>query len=138
MDPVIHFEMPAQDKSRMVKFYESVFGWKTDQLGPEFGDYVIVTTTETDENRMIKTPGNINGGFYQSKPEDTHGHHPRLTIAVDDIHAAMKKVTAAGGKVLGGGFKAGEPDDIPGVGLYTAFIDTEGNEVSMLQPAPRS
>jgi len=30
----------------------------------------------------------------------------------------------------------GEPDDIPGVGLYCAFIDTEGNRLSMLQPNP--
>jgi len=42
----------------------------------------------------------------------------------------MSKVTAAGGKVLG------EPMDIPGVGRYVAFFDTEGNRVSMLQPLP--
>jgi 3-hydroxyisobutyrate dehydrogenase-like beta-hydroxyacid dehydrogenase len=33
-----------------------------------------------------------------------------------------------------GGMKPGEPDDIPGVGLYIAFTDTEGNRVSILQP----
>jgi hypothetical protein len=41
----------------------------------------------------------------------------------------MKSVEEAGGKVLG------EPMDIPGVGSYVAFVDTEGNRVSMLQPA---
>jgi predicted enzyme related to lactoylglutathione lyase len=41
----------------------------------------------------------------------------------------MKNVEEAGGKVLG------EPLDIPGVGLYVSFIDTEGNRVSMLQPS---
>jgi len=45
----------------------------------------------------------------------------------------MRKVTEAGGKVLGGQ-KPGEPDHIPGVGLYASFIDTEGNRVGMLQP----
>jgi predicted enzyme related to lactoylglutathione lyase len=45
----------------------------------------------------------------------------------------LKKVTEAGGKVLGGQ-KPGEPDEIPGVGLYASFIDTEGNRVSILQP----
>jgi predicted enzyme related to lactoylglutathione lyase len=30
--------------------------------------------------------------------------------------------------------KTGEPDEIPGVGLYAVFIDTEGNTVSLLQP----
>ncbi len=135
MDPVVHFEMPAEDKKRMIKFYESVFGWQTQQLGPEFGDYVVVTTTETDENQMIKTPGNINGGFYEKQPSDTHGQHPRIVIAVDDIRASMKKVEAAGGKIIGGGFQAGEPDDIPGVGLYISVLDSEGNEVALLQPS---
>lgn len=60
-----------------------------------------------------------------------------MVIAVPDIKEAMKKVIDAGGKVLGGLRAQGEPDDIPGVGLYVSFIDTEGNRVSILQPAPR-
>jgi len=27
----------------------------------------------------------------------------------------------------------GEPMDIPGIGLYAGFLDTEGNRVSLLQ-----
>ncbi|MBI4149590.1 VOC family protein [Candidatus Woesearchaeota archaeon] len=135
MNPVVHFEMPAADRSRMRKFYESAFGWQTNQLGPEMGEYVLVTTTETDENRMVKKPGTINGGFFQKTKPD---QHTRITIAVDDIRGAMKKVKNAGGKVLGGMQKPGEPDEIPGVGLYATFIDTEGNHVSMLQPTPRN
>jgi uncharacterized protein len=30
-----------------------------------------------------------------------------------------------------------EPTEIPGVGLWISFEDTEGNRVSMLQPNPR-
>ncbi|HJW85373.1 MAG TPA: VOC family protein [Candidatus Brocadiaceae bacterium] len=131
MNPVVHFEMPAEDKSRMSKFYERAFGWKTEQLGPEMGNYVLATTTETDENHMIKTPGHINGGFYEKNGPD---QHTRITIAVDDIREAMKKVEKAGGKVLGGMQTPGEPDEIPGVGLYAIFVDTEGNRVSLLQP----
>ena len=44
----------------------------------------------------------------------------------------MTNVAKAGGKV------EGEPLAIPGVGQYVAFFDTEGNRVSMLQPAPRN
>jgi hypothetical protein len=51
---------------------------------------------------------------------------------VDDIHAAMKQVAQAGGSVLG------EPMEIPGIGHYVSFMDTEGNRVSMLQPFARS
>ena len=47
MNPVVHFEMPAEDRDRMTRFYETTFGWKTEQLGPDMGDYVLVTTSET-------------------------------------------------------------------------------------------
>ena len=134
MDPVVHFEMPAEDRRRMADFYKRVFGWEAKMLGPEMGNYVTVSTSETGENGLPKQPGMINGGFFEKTKDN---QYPSITIAVDDIRAAMKKVTDAGGKVLGGSFKPGEPDDIPGVGLYSSFIDTEGNRVSMLQPAPR-
>jgi predicted enzyme related to lactoylglutathione lyase len=64
MNPVIHFEMPYDDRQRMAAFYEAAFGWQTNALG--------------------------------------------------------------------------EPMDIPGVGPYVSFFDTEGNRVSLLQPLPRS
>jgi hypothetical protein len=28
MDPVVHFEMPYDNRERMAKFYESAFGWQ--------------------------------------------------------------------------------------------------------------
>ncbi len=92
MNPVVHFEMPAEDRSRMRKFYESTFG-----------------------------------GFYP-KRDDWPAQYPSVVIAVDDIRGSRKKVEEAGGKVLG------EPMEIPGVGLYVSFFDSEGNRVSMLQP----
>jgi uncharacterized protein len=64
MNPVVHFEMPAEDKKRIAKFYSKAFGWKTKQLGPEMGEYVLVTTTETDEMGFPKEPGKINGVFF--------------------------------------------------------------------------
>ena len=126
MNPVVHFEMPAEDRKRMRQFYESIFGWKTEQLGPEMGDYVVVTTSETDESRRPTMPGTINGGF--PKKKDWPAQYPSVVIAVDDIQVSMKKIVTAGGSVLG------EPMQIPGVGLYVSFFDTEGNRVSMLQP----
>ncbi len=135
MNPVVHFEMPAKDKHRMRKFYETAFGWQTEQLGKEMGEYVLVTTTERDaKTGLPKRPGAINGGFYQ-RTDDPLSQYPSVVIAVDDITRAMKKVEEAGGKVLGGQVP-GKPDEIPGVELYASFIDTEGNRVSMLEPAP--
>ena len=127
MNPVVHFEIPAEDKNRMADFYTKAFDWKIQMLGPDMNDYVLVTTTEPGEDGRPKNPGAINGGFYK-KSADMPGQYPSDVIAVGDIKAAMKKVTEAGGKVLG------EPMEIPGYGLYISFFDTEGNRVSMMQP----
>jgi uncharacterized protein len=126
MNPVVHFEMPAEDRKRMSEFYTKAFGWQTQQLGPEMSNYVLVTTTESDNNGP-KRPGAINGGFF-AKSDDMPAQYPSVVIAVDDINQSMKKVAQSGGRVLG------EPMDIPGVGKYVSFFDTEGNRVSMLQP----
>ena len=130
MDPIVHFEMPYDNRTRMGKFYESVFGWQTQMLGEDMGNYVLATTTETGESGPQR-PGAINGGFSPKKP-DWPAQHPSVVIAVDNVKESIKKVIDAGGKVLG------EPMDIPGVGQYVSFIDTEGNRVSMLQPIPRN
>src|ERR1700751_2723275 len=124
MDPVVHFEMPAEDRKRMAQFYSKVFGWKTELLGPEQGEYVLATTTETARNGRPKAPGAINGGFFPKKP-DWPGPFPSVVIAVGDVKKAMKKVTDAGGRILG------DPMEIPGVGQYVSFFDSEGNRVSL-------
>jgi len=130
MNSVVHFEMPAEDRNRVASFYTKAFGWRTQMLGEDMGNYVIATTTELDENGLPKRPGAINGGFFQ-KTKDMPAQYPSVVIAVDDIKESMKKVMDAGGKVLG------EPMEIPGVGQYVSFFDTEGNRVSMLQPSQR-
>lgn len=130
MNPVVHFEMPYDDRQRMATFYESAFGWQTQLLDEDMGYYVLATTTETDE-KGPKQPGAINGGFFPKKP-DWPAQHPSIVIAVDDIKDSVRRVTEAGGEVLG------EPLEIPGVGHYVSFTDTEGNRVSMLQPIPRN
>lgn len=130
MNPVVHFEMPYDDRARMARFYETAFGWQTRMLGAEMGNYVTAATAETGAGGPVH-PGTINGGFYARNPA-WPAQHPSVVIAVDDIKAAMKQVAAAGGTVLG------EPMEIPGIGHYVSFMDTENNRVSMLQPLPRA
>jgi predicted enzyme related to lactoylglutathione lyase len=125
--PIVHFEMPYQDAARVSSFYTKAFGWDMRQFGAEMGNYITAATTETDKNRMIKTPGTINGGFFPKKP-DFPAQYPSVVVSTEDIQGSMKKVKEAGGEVLG------EPVDIPGIGMYVSFMDTEGNRVSLLQP----
>ncbi|HSG64954.1 MAG TPA: VOC family protein [Gammaproteobacteria bacterium] len=129
MNPVVHFELPYDDAERIAKFYAQAFDWQTRQLGAEMGHYVLAMTTESDDQGP-KAAGVINGGFYARKPSSP-AQQPSVVIAVHDIATAMQKIAAAGGKVLG------EPMDIPGVGRYLSFLDTEGNRGSVLEPLPR-
>jgi uncharacterized protein len=129
MNPVIHFEMPYESQERIAKFYESAFGWQTQMLGEEMGNYVLATTAVSDAKPGAPA-GAINGGFFPKRP-DWPAQYPSVVIGVSDIRESMNKVAQAGGKILG------EPMEIPGVGLYVSFLDTEGNRNSMLQPAPQ-
>ena len=49
---------------------------------------------------------------------------------MEDIKDAVRRVTEAGGKVLG------EPMEIPDVGYYVSFTDTEGNRGSIRSVDP--
>jgi hypothetical protein len=93
--------------------------------GPNMGGYVIAHTADTDKANMVKTPGTINGGFY--KKEKSNNPYPSFVISVDDIKSAMSAVKKAGGKIVS------QPQEIPGIGMWAVFTDTEGNKVSMLQ-----
>ena len=100
--------------------------WNMRGTGAQMGNYVTAGTAETDPNRMVKTPGTINGGFFPKKT-DGSAQYPSVVISVEDIEVAIKKVTDAGGMILG------KPMEIPGIGHYVSFTDTEGNRASILQ-----
>ncbi|MBT8450559.1 MAG: VOC family protein [Deltaproteobacteria bacterium] len=125
MSPVVHFELPYQDRERAERFYATAFGWKTQFLGPDKGDYVLVTTAESDAKPGTPA-GAINGGMFPKKP-DWPMQYPSIVIAVCDIDHLMGVVRDAGGEVLG------EPQMIPDYGRYVSFVDTEGNRISMLE-----
>jgi hypothetical protein len=126
MNPVVHFEMPYEKGDRVAKFYQSVFGWKVQMMGPDMRNYIVVTTADHDV-KPDAPRGAIGGGFFEKKP-DWPAQYPSVVIGVGNIKESMDKITKAGGKVLG------DPMMIPGVGQYVSFFDTEGNRVSILQP----
>ncbi|MBI4067211.1 VOC family protein [Candidatus Gottesmanbacteria bacterium] len=126
MNPVVHFEMPAINKKRVRKFYETAFGWEMNQLGSKMGDYILATTSPTDKKGMHKKKGAINGGFFQ---RGEYGKVPHLVISVTDLKKHMEIVKKSGGKILG------KIMDIPGVGKFVMFKDTEDNRVGMLEPS---
>jgi predicted enzyme related to lactoylglutathione lyase len=125
MDPVIHFEVPADHLARAEAFYQRAFGWQTLALGPDGGDFVLAFTAPSDPaTRIPNVRGAINGGFYR-RTAATQGI--QVTILVDDINDTIERIKAAGGEVVS------EPYELPGIGLFATFHDTEGNLVQVNQ-----
>ncbi len=126
MNPVVHFELPYHNADRASKFYRAVFGWKCTILGPQKGDYILLTTCEKDA-KPGKPAGAIDGGMFPFK-EDWPAQYPSIVIGVGDIEESMQAISRHGGEVLG------PPHSIPGTGKYVAFMDTEGSRLSILEP----
>lgn len=124
MGNVSHFAINADDVARARDFYARVFGWKFEPWGPP-GFYMVAsgdprgTPLGSLQPRRELAPGLRLNAF-------------ECTIAVDDVDAVARNVTANGGTILMA--KA----TIPGVGSLVFFRDPEGNVAGAMQyEAPR-
>jgi predicted enzyme related to lactoylglutathione lyase len=112
-DPMVYFEMPADDVERAKRFYENVFEWKIDYI-PRI-DYHSVQTKD------VKGDG-IDGGLQKRKAA---GQPIMNYVRVGSIEECAKKIIENGGTMVL------ERQVVPGFGAYSIFRDTEGNLVGM-------
>jgi uncharacterized protein len=122
MDKVVHFEIPADDVSRAKAFYGSTFGWELQDAQVEGGSYTIIRTVAVDDQQLPTEPGAINGGMMDRSPATPS---PVITIQVDSIDDALKKVEA------GGGTSVTPRTEIAGMGAFAYFKDPEGNTLGL-------
>ena len=124
MGRVVHFEIPTDDVARAKEFYGSIFGWQLqDMQGEAMGGYTLALTTPVDQATQVPTdPGAINGGLMKRSADLST---PVITIEVDAIDDALKQVESAGGTVVS------PRAEIPGLGAYAYFKDTEGNVLGL-------
>ena len=123
MDKVVHFEIPVDDRTRAKEFYSSVFEWEPNDADMGGGViYTSVKTVPTDESMQPKEPGAINGGI-TNRSSDTPA--PVITIQVDSIDDALKKIEA------GGGATVQARTEIPNMGAFAYFKDSEGNTMGL-------
>lgn len=118
-NPLVHFEIHAEDPERAIKFYQTVFGWDIKKWDMPGVDYWVIMTSPQG------TPSAINGGLVRR-----HGKNPSpgsqvvgyvCTMNVKNVDETEKSVLANGGVV------ALPKMPIPGMGWLVYFIDTEGN-----------
>jgi predicted enzyme related to lactoylglutathione lyase len=119
MPRVIHFDIPAADPERAIRFYTEVFAWKFDKWeGPM--DYWLISTGPDGEE-------GIDGGMGRSRHP---GECPVNTIGVPSVDEYLEKISAAGGEIL-------QPKmAILGVGWYASCRDTEGNIFGLMEDDP--
>ena len=116
MSRVVHFEIPADDPKRAIKFYEKVFDWQIEKWdGPI--EYWLIMTGEEDK------PG-IDGGLAR-REDPTIG--VENTIDVKDLDASLANVKAHGGEVIRPRMA------VPGVGWMAYIKDTEGNVFGLME-----
>ena len=115
---VVHFELPADDPERAVKFYQDVFNWKIDKWeGPI--DYWLVMTGKEGE------PG-IDGAI--GRRSEMMGYVNMVDVpSVDEFTG---KIVTAGGEVVM------PKSPVPGVGYMAYCKDTEGNIFGIMQEDP--
>jgi len=112
MNPVLHFNIYADDVERARTFYESVFGWSFTPWGPP--DFYLIRTGDEGiggalAKRMeVKEPGTAGIGY-------------ECTVGVEDVDAIGVSIDKHGGRVTMPKF------EIPTVGWLIRFVDTEGN-----------
>jgi predicted enzyme related to lactoylglutathione lyase len=122
MDKIVHFEIPFDDKQRAMKFYSEVLGWKLTDMTEM--SYVMAETGPTDEQQQPKEPGAINGGLF---PRPKEAPSPVIYAGVASVDETLKKVQAAGGKVVT------PKTPIPGMGAFARLIDPEGNVIGLFE-----
>jgi predicted enzyme related to lactoylglutathione lyase len=123
IDKVVHFEIPVDDQSRAKEFYASVFDWEMKDA--DMGGGVVYTTAMTvaiDASMQPREPGAINGGIMK-RSSDTPA--PVITIQVNSIDEALKKIE------VGGGTTVQPRTEIPNMGAFGYFKDSEGNTMGL-------
>jgi predicted enzyme related to lactoylglutathione lyase len=123
MDKVVHFEIPVDDESRAKEFYAAAFDWDLNSVDMGGGNtYTTATTVPVDDKMMPKEPGAINGGLMKRGADP---NSPVITVQVDSIDDALKKIEAGGGKTVT------PRTPIPGMGAFAYFKDSEGNTLGL-------
>jgi predicted enzyme related to lactoylglutathione lyase len=119
---VVHFEVPYDDADRARAFYAEVFDWQIQPV-PEF-EYNFVQTGPVTGEGMPTEVGYIGGGMFQRQGDVDR---PVITIAVDDMTAALEKLAQHGGTAVG------EPMQVGEMGIAAYFKDCEGNLMGLWQ-----
>jgi predicted enzyme related to lactoylglutathione lyase len=113
-------ELGTNDVDAAQRFYETVFGWTTSDMGSEYGGYRVFNRGETGIAGLM------------TNPEASIPPQWQPYVAVDDPDAIAAKATELGGSTVV------EPMDVPKVGRFGVLCDPQGATFGVIRPDPES
>jgi uncharacterized protein len=114
---ICYLEIPATTAEASANFYSSIFGWKVRKRG--------------DGELAFDDTGGVSGTWVKES-DRTPDERTRTYIMVDAIADTLKRIEAAGGRVLTPRKTIGT-----GMGAFAVFADPVGNEFGLYEE-PRS
>jgi uncharacterized protein len=102
-----YVEFPADDIPAVKRFYADVFGWKSEDYGPDYTSF---------------HDGRLAGGFTRERAATGSG--VLIVIYAKDLEAIRRRIVAAGGRIVR------EPFEFPG-GRRFHFTDPARNELAV-------
>src|SRR5262245_42321341 len=114
---ICYLEIPANRAEDSAQFYSSIFGWKVRKRG--------------DGELAFDDPNGVSGTWVK-EADRTPDERTRTYIMVDVIADALKRIQAAGGRVLTPRKEIG-----PGLGAFAIFTDPVGNEFGLYEEPQR-
>ena len=113
---ICYLEIPALTAEAAAGFYSSIFGWTIRERG--------------DGALAFDDTGGVSGTWVK-EGDRTPDERTRVYIMVDDIAGTLKKIEAAGGRVLT------PRTDIAGAGAFAVFADPAGAEFGLYEEPKR-
>jgi predicted enzyme related to lactoylglutathione lyase len=112
---VYHFDIPVDDDAnRAQQFYKNVFGWDMKKVESQVDPKVELWMCETEDENGKK---GVTGGMMKRETL------PGVTnyVLVNSIEEYISKISKWGGRVTL------QRTEIPNVGFYAMFLDSENN-----------
>ncbi len=127
-NPVVHFEIYADDPEKLGQFYSSLFDWAVEPV-PGM-DYRLIRTVETDAKGKVVQAGGINGGMMK-RPEGYKGAGMNYVL-VESIEKSVARAKNLGAKLMK------EKSPVPGMGWFVMLTDPQGNPFAIWQMDPKA
>jgi len=118
---IVHFEIPAKDAKKLLKFYTDLFGWKTEKS--EWMEYWLIETVPVNKQGQPIRQG-VNGGMFKRENSEITALN---YINVESVDEYIKKIKALGGKIIV------PKQEIPDTGWSAVAVDPEGNYFGLFQ-----